>query len=68
MGLIENGKVQDLGSRLVDTGSGNALAIGGLALTAASDKDVPVPDRGSSGALLGLAMVGCFGLRKVLAK
>ena len=39
--LIEDGTYQDVGARLVDTGTGNALGIGGLKITAASE--VPEP-------------------------
>lgn len=41
MGLVEDGSAQDIGARLIDTTTGNALAIGGLKITAASE--VPEP-------------------------
>ncbi len=40
-GLAEDGTQQDIGSRLIDPTTGNALNIGGLVITAASD--VPEP-------------------------
>ncbi len=53
MGLIEDGSAQDIGSRLIDTTTGNALAIGGLKITAASEVPEPSSVLACSG-LLGI--------------
>jgi len=52
-GLKEDGTQQDIGARLIDTTTGNALNIGGLTITAASDA-VPEP---SSLMLLGSGLL-----------
>jgi hypothetical protein len=56
-GLQEDGTQQDLGSRLINTTTGDPLNIGGLVITAASD-GVPEP---SSLTLLGLGALSLAG-------